>query len=152
MTAPAQQRTADLGRRAQFFRGSEAKSLSPLPIIWVAIASTSFKIYGGDDGARTRDRCRHSEPSNGNALELGSLCRRSDGAPWRHPDRHRSRPQRSPSRSSSMWPRITSIKSGVKSFTIRPCRLMPLIGPDRRRLQPASCSLSTTRSTHLQEQ
>jgi hypothetical protein len=27
---------------------------------WVAIASKLFRIYGGDDGARTRDLCRDS--------------------------------------------------------------------------------------------
>ncbi len=26
--------------------------------LWVAIASKCFRIYGGDDGARTRDLCR----------------------------------------------------------------------------------------------
>ena len=26
--------------------------------LWVAIASKGFRIYGGDDGARTRDLCR----------------------------------------------------------------------------------------------
>jgi hypothetical protein len=32
----------------------------------VAIASKSLRIYGGDDGARTRDLCRDSEPETRN--------------------------------------------------------------------------------------
>ncbi len=39
----------------------------------------SFGFSGGDDGARTRDLCRDSEPSNGNLLESGG----TDGHPKR---------------------------------------------------------------------
>jgi hypothetical protein len=47
----------------------------------VAIASKSFRIYGGDDGARTRDLCRDSEPKTRNLLESGG----TDGHP-KHPE------------------------------------------------------------------
>ena len=38
----------------------------------VAIASKSFRIYGGDDGARTRDLCRDSPAFWRNLLKLGA--------------------------------------------------------------------------------
>jgi hypothetical protein len=38
-------------------------------------------MYGGDDGARTRDLCRDSEPKTRNLLESGG----TDGHP-KHPE------------------------------------------------------------------
>jgi hypothetical protein len=38
----------------------------------IAIASKSFRIFGGDDGARTRDLCRDSSTFECNLLTLGA--------------------------------------------------------------------------------
>jgi hypothetical protein len=40
--------------------------------LWIPpIPSKSFGMYGGDDGARTRDLCRDSIPEGRNPLETG---------------------------------------------------------------------------------
>ena len=35
----------------------------------IAVNPTKYWVYGGDDGARTRDLCRDSEPENWNLLK-----------------------------------------------------------------------------------
>jgi hypothetical protein len=47
----------------------------------IAVNRCASRVYGGDDGARTRDLCRDSEPKTRNLLESGG----TDGHP-KHPE------------------------------------------------------------------
>ena len=39
----------------------------------IAVNHCASRVYGGDDGARTRDLCRDSESTTGNLLITGAM-------------------------------------------------------------------------------